>query len=61
MVVIDAGISPELLTERMIAVAEKRKRNKTKRTLTRTQEVLYTRDFKMADHAAGYMDSTKLR
>jgi hypothetical protein len=37
-----------------MAMAEKRKREKTKSTLTRTQEVTYSRDFKLADQAGGY-------
>jgi hypothetical protein len=37
-----------------MAMAEKRKREKTKSTLTRTQEMAYSRDFKLADQAGGY-------
>ncbi|ASS87814.1 hypothetical protein AVP43_02094 [Geobacillus stearothermophilus] len=36
------------------AMAEKRKREKVKHTLTSAQEVSYARDFKMADQAGGY-------
>ncbi|EPR28721.1 hypothetical protein I656_01637 [Geobacillus sp. WSUCF1] len=36
------------------AMAEKRKREKAKHTLTSAQEVSYARDFKMADQAGGY-------
>ncbi len=32
----------------------KRKREKSKHTLTSAQEVSYARDFKMADQAGGY-------
>jgi hypothetical protein len=35
-------------------MAEKRRHEKTKRTLTRSQEVTYSRDFKLADQAGGY-------
>jgi hypothetical protein len=35
-------------------MAEKRKREKTKSTLTSAQEVTYSRDFKLADQAGGY-------
>lgn len=35
-------------------MAEKRKREKTKSTLTSAQEVTYARDFKLADQAGGY-------
>jgi hypothetical protein len=35
-------------------MAEKKKRDKTKRTLTSAQEVTYSRDFKLADQAGGY-------
>lgn len=35
-------------------MAEKRKREKVKHTLTSAQEVSYARDFKMADQAGGY-------
>lgn len=40
-------------------MAEKKKRDKTKSTLSATQEVLYTREFKMADNAAGFERKTK--
>lgn len=33
---------------------DKKKRDKTKNTLSSTQEVLYQREFKRADRAAGY-------
>ncbi|QPA31368.1 YfhE family protein [Thermaerobacillus caldiproteolyticus] len=35
-------------------MADKRKRDKTKSTLTSAQEITYTRDFKLADQAGGY-------
>lgn len=35
-------------------MAEKRKAEKTKSTLSSAQEVSYARDFKMADQAGGY-------
>ncbi|BDG48734.1 MULTISPECIES: YfhE family protein [Parageobacillus] len=35
-------------------MSEKRKREKTKSTLTSAQEVTYSRDFKLADQAGGY-------
>jgi hypothetical protein len=35
-------------------MAEKRRDEKTKSTLTRAQEVTYSRDFKLADQAGGY-------
>jgi hypothetical protein len=47
----------------MSKMAGKKKKDlgRGKYTLTSTQEVLYQRDFKMADRAAGYHDSkTKL-
>jgi hypothetical protein len=39
---------------RVLFMAEKKKRDKIKSTLTSAQEVTYSRDFKMADHAGGY-------
>ncbi|ANB56556.1 yfhE-like family protein [Anoxybacillus sp. B7M1] len=33
---------------------EKRKREKTKNTLSSAQEVIYSREFKLADRAGGY-------
>jgi len=33
---------------------EKRKQDKTRRNLSSTQEVLYAKEFKQADRAAGY-------
>jgi hypothetical protein len=35
-------------------MAEKKKRDKIKSTLTRAQEITYSRDFKLADQAGGY-------
>lgn len=35
-----------------------KKNDKTKRNLSATQEVLYTREFKRADRAGGYQRST---
>ncbi|PLT33004.1 YfhE family protein [Bacillus sp. V5-8f] len=35
---------------------DNKKKDKTKSTLTSTQEVLYSREFKMADRAAGYTE-----
>ncbi|WP_141434366.1 YfhE family protein [Bacillus sp. 03113] len=35
---------------------EKKKRDKMKRKLSSMQEVLYTREFKLADQAAGFSD-----
>jgi YfhE-like protein len=35
-------------------MAENRRREKTKNTLTRAQEMSYARDFKLADQAGGY-------
>ncbi|HWO97588.1 MAG TPA: YfhE family protein [Bacillus sp. (in: firmicutes)] len=35
-------------------MAEKKRREKTKNTLSSSQEVSYARDFKMADQAGGY-------
>ncbi|MBP3040307.1 YfhE family protein [Bacillaceae bacterium Marseille-Q3522] len=35
---------------------ENKRREKTKRTLSSTQEVLYQKEFKRADHAAGYIE-----
>jgi hypothetical protein len=35
-------------------MSEKKKRDKTKSTLSSSQEVAYARDFKMADQAGGY-------
>lgn len=35
-------------------VAEKRRSEKTKSTLSSAQEVAYARDFKLADQAGGY-------
>lgn len=35
-------------------MTEKRRREKTKSTLTSAQEVSYARDFKLADQAGGY-------
>ncbi|KYD28147.1 YfhE family protein [Parageobacillus toebii NBRC 107807] len=35
-------------------MVEKRRQEKTKRTLTRAQEITYSRDFKLADQAGGY-------
>jgi hypothetical protein len=37
-------------------MAEKKKRDKTKSTLSSAQEISYTRDFKMADQAGGYTE-----
>jgi hypothetical protein len=42
------------LMKGMILMADKKKREKPKYTLTSAQEVTYQRDFKMADRAAGY-------
>ncbi|WP_316570302.1 YfhE family protein [Neobacillus sp. YIM B06451] len=39
---------------------EKRKKEKSRLTLTATQEVLYQREFKAADRAAGF-EGPKLR
>ena len=33
---------------------DKRKQDKTRRNLSATQEVLYSKEFKRADRAAGY-------
>lgn len=35
---------------------DKKRREKTKRTLSSTQEVLYQHEFKLADRAGGYSD-----
>ncbi|MBA2872619.1 hypothetical protein HNQ85_002930 [Anoxybacillus calidus] len=35
-------------------MADKKKRDKIKSTLSRAQEVTYARDFKLADQAGGY-------
>lgn len=35
---------------------KKARREKTKQSLSSTQEVLYSREFKMADRAGGYSD-----
>ncbi|WP_409304392.1 YfhE family protein [Peribacillus sp. SCS-155] len=35
---------------------EHKKKDKTTRTLTSTQEVLYNREFRNADRAGGYVD-----
>lgn len=35
-------------------MSDKKKRDKTKSTLSSAQEVSYSRDFKMADQAGGY-------
>jgi hypothetical protein len=40
-----------------MAGKKKKDMGKGKYSLTSTQEVLYQRDFKMADRAAGYTDS----
>ncbi|MGG3891069.1 YfhE family protein [Metabacillus fastidiosus] len=36
---------------------EKKRKHTTKTTLSSTQEVLYSREFKMADRAGGYIES----
>ncbi|WP_080848312.1 YfhE family protein [Cytobacillus gottheilii] len=38
---------------------EKKRKDKTKSTLSSMQEVTYSREFKMADRAGGYTDSRK--
>ncbi|WP_082677293.1 YfhE family protein [Bacillus sp. FJAT-29937] len=35
---------------------DKKTKDKKKRSLSATQEVLYSREFKMADRAGGYVD-----
>lgn len=35
---------------------EKKRRNKIKRTLSSAQEVTYSREFKMADRAGGFIN-----
>ena len=35
---------------------DKKKKNKRKRTLKRAQEILYGRDFKLADRAGGFLE-----
>jgi hypothetical protein len=39
---------------RVLSMADKKKRDKIKSTLSRAQEVTYARDFKLADQAGGY-------
>lgn len=36
-------------------MADKKKRERTKSTLSSSQEVTYSREFKMADRAGGYI------
>ncbi|MGM7724143.1 YfhE family protein [Metabacillus sp. Hm71] len=43
----------------MIVAADKKKRDKTKQTLSSMQEVTYSREFKMADRAGGYISKSK--
>ncbi|MFC0273831.1 YfhE family protein [Metabacillus herbersteinensis] len=38
-------------------MADKRKNEKTKSTLSSSQEVTYSREFKMADRAGGYISN----
>lgn len=47
--------------ERMIFVGEKKKRDKTKKTLSSAQEVTYQREFKLADIAGGYVQRREKR
>jgi hypothetical protein len=35
---------------------EQKKKDKTKRTLTSTQEILYSREFRIADRAGGFTE-----
>jgi hypothetical protein len=37
-------------------MADKRKKEKTRNSLSGAQEVTYSREFKMADRAGGYID-----
>ncbi|PGB02150.1 YfhE family protein [Bacillus toyonensis] len=37
---------------------DKKKRDKAKNTLSSTQEVLYQREFRKADRAAGYLSKS---
>ncbi|MBZ5751222.1 MULTISPECIES: YfhE family protein [Metabacillus] len=39
--------------------ADKRKRDKTKRTLSTMQEVNYSREFRHADRAGGYISKSR--
>lgn len=38
---------------------DKKTKDKKKRSLSATQEVLYSREFKMADRAGGYVDKNE--
>lgn len=42
--------------ERMLLMAEKKRKERNRSTLTSTQEVLYNREFKMADRAGGFLE-----
>lgn len=42
--------------ERMLKMADKKRKEKVKNSLSSMQEVTYSREFKMADRAAGYTD-----
>ncbi|WP_084822359.1 YfhE family protein [Bacillus sp. SA1-12] len=39
--------------------SDKKKREKTKNTLSSMQEVAYSREFKMADRAGGYISKSR--
>lgn len=49
--------SPYDIKERVNEMADKRKREKTRNSLSGAQEVTYSRAFKMADRAGGYINS----
>jgi hypothetical protein len=38
---------------------DKKRREKTKTTLSKTQEVTYSREFKMADRVGGYAEKRR--
>lgn len=38
-------------------MVEKKRKEKTKRTLSKVQEVLYSPEFKMADRAGGFINT----